>query len=250
MVVVRKSKLMMWAICPRFYEQRWLLNRPLINGVEMQFGRAFHKLAKNFFDEVDVERLMGCGTKESVFTILRGFLPEKNAILREWMWNFLQWEAGEWVRLAFMVGPDAAIIYWKPIATELELDLGDSTYTIDRIDRLPVCKALMNIEYKTGKWFMESKMRDELTFYNMGINRSGKFDWPCNYIGYYNPQLNKSWSEEVKYSTVRRVRKWVGDFRQAHEDNYFPCRASRFCRYCSYILDCPCWQNHREVIAA
>ena len=246
-IIVRKSKWNMWLICPRFYEQRWLLNLPRKNGVEAQYGRDFHKRAKEFFDEVDIKILPYCATAQKAFLgPFTNFQPSRG-VIAEWMKNFLWWEANEWVRLFNQMDAETALFYWQPLATEWHYESNGEEYHVDRIDRLPFKQQLINIEYKTSKWMMKSKLRLELTWYNMGVDYSKKFDLPCTYIGYFNPQLDVAWSEPVKRYMIERVDKLVKDFRLAHKHNQFPCDKSNFCRYCDYFESCPCWQNELEV---
>lgn len=243
----RKSMLEAWDICPRLYEQQWIKKRPQVNGVEMQYGRDFHSRAVEFFKEVDYEKLITCVRAPTAFWLFKPFVPSKG-VVAEWVANFLWWEANEWIRLLRQLGPQEAMFFWKPLALEWFYEDNDGEYHVDRIDRLPNVRSLINIEYKTSKWFFKAKLRRELTWYNLGINRSKRFEWPCDFIGYFNPQLIKSFSERVPKWQEHRVQKFVTAFLLANSRGHFPCEVSRFCRYCSYILDCPCWQkNDKEV---
>lgn len=242
-VKVRKSKWSLWLICPRLYEQRFLKNRPMRNSVEMQYGRDFHSRAKEFFDEIDTGTLIHCNNAVHAFNLFKFFIPRRSSVIREWMRHFLWWEAKQWEKLFGDFGKEA-ITYWKPLATELHIEVDGSTYHVDRIDRLPI-GSLINIEYKTSKVLMKSKLRLELTWYNIGVNLSKKFNLPCKYIGYYNPQLDKFFSEPVKGYVKEDLKRLIEHFHLAHKENLFPCDKSDFCRYCSYLDDCPCWQNWR-----
>jgi len=246
---IRKSKWTMYLICPRMYKCRWLLNLPMVNGVEMQYGRDFHRRAKEFFDEVDTKTLIHCDKAIHAYNMcFESFTPRRSSVMREWMNNFLWWEAKEWMRLLGLVGSEEAIKYWKPLETELKFETDDATYTVDRIDVLPLTKKLINIEYKSGKWFFKKKLVEELTFYNIGINESGRFKVPCTHIGYYNPQLDKAFAEFAVKPVKEFVRGSVKEFFTAHESSLFPCRISNFCRYCSYLIGCPCWEDNQKEV--
>lgn len=230
---------MAWIICPRFYEQRWLLDRPMKNGVELQLGRKFHLMAHDFFDEVPRDDLLKCRNKEEVFDLLKVFIPD-NAILGEWMTNFVNWEINQWLGLCAIMPPKKALGFWIPLDTELEIVTDDAEYHFDRIDRLIWQDAIVVIEYKSGKWFNKTSLRKELVFYNNAINTLKRYQLPCPYIGYYNPQLNKEWREYVTMTQRTKNKQLVAEFKYA---DTFPCRRSTFCAYCSYFLDCPCWKN-------
>lgn len=236
-IIIRKSQLAHWKICPRLYESIWILNMPSQPGVEQQFGTMFHRFTAKFFSAVDYEKLQQCKTANETYDLFTSMLNSYPNVIWSWIDNFLRFEANRW---EFIRGKAQDPLYWwKPVALELELQVPSIglVHHVDRIDRVST-GTLINIEYKTDKWWYISKLRWELAFYNIGINASKHFDVPCTHIGAFNPQLNRWFSEictiRLRNATYRLIRQ----FRRSIETGDFPPRPSQFCRYCVALQRC------------
>lgn len=234
--LIRKSQVMHWKKCPLLYEYIWIEKIPSPPSVEQQFGTRFHQQAARFFKELDYDKLLTCKTKDDANILFAEFLPEQ-PVVREWMTNFIWFEACRWEEIVKLTG--GKLDYWKPIVVEKELEAPAVGFLmhIDRIDRM-ISRFFINIDYKTNKYMKLADLRFELTFYNIGINSTNLLDHPCTWIGCYNPSLNQVFAEEVKTRTINRVMKTVRKFKQSKAEGIYPPKPSFLCRYCVALDRC------------
>lgn len=233
---VQKTAWKTWKKCPKLYEYLFVQHQPPSDDVELQFGRLFHDFASTFFDRISDEELLKCRTLADTVRLFEQFTVEQ-PVVKQWVQNFEAFEAARWMQcLARFKDP---VKFWRPIATELEMTV-EKTGQLLHVDRIGYYDetSLINIEYKSGKTFDIRDLREELTFYNLGINASGKFRLPCLWIGAYNPQLNVVFLERVSQRSTTVTYRSIQQFRCAIQQGVYNYKPSFYCRWCPRLHLC------------
>lgn len=191
----------------------------------------FHEEARRFFEILDYEALRKCPTAREAYRLFEK-LPLNHPAIKPLLANFFTFEASRWEYVREKAKDP--IFWWKPVACELELSVGDVELHVDRIDRIST-GTLINLEYKTGVLWNISDLRWETTFYNIYINESKRFEEPCTHIGAYNPRLQKWFEEQCSQRLIKRTKRLIEEFRNAQT---FPPRQSNFCYICPASTRC------------
>jgi hypothetical protein len=236
-IIVRKSAYMNWRLCPKLYEYVWEQKHESGSSAEGDFGSMFHSGGEQFFMEVNQNKLLQCKTAVEALKVFEPFSID-HPVVGPWFENFKAFEANRW-KGCIDAHKDRALQFWLPVVVELELfsPLCGTEMHIDRINRY-TDHELMNVEYKTEKMWLVSKLREELAFYNIGINTSKMFSDPCQYIAVFNPQLNKAFMERITTRLLKRLLTNLVACKESIRDKAFHHKPSYFCRYCPRLQIC------------
>jgi len=238
-IVIRKSEYMSWRNCPKAFEFQYIQGIKPEIGIEAEIGREAHIWMHDFFDRVDFQELRKIRSFQSAYKLFKQMLPDQ-PILRSYCDNFIKFEAAEWERLCKTKDP---LKYWVPVARELELHVDSVGFIhhVDRIDLLP-SGGLIIIEYKPK--IRTTAIREELSFYTIGVLASKKFDLPVTHIGCYGYATAEAKSWPVKSKMLHRVAKYVREMRlqiKAYREgkkDVFVKRPSMKCAWCWYNSIC------------
>jgi hypothetical protein len=202
----------------------------------MQFGTLFHSFAHTFHNSVDEQKLLSCTTAIETMKVFESLTVDQ-PVVKPWIENFKLFEVSRWL-YCIQNYPAEPLKYWKPLAAESEIHFDDLGWMhVDRIQMYDQ-QSIMCCEYKSGKTFDIRDLRSELTLYNIGINKAGKFTLPCLWIAAYNPQLNLSFVERITQRSTSAVWRSLQRFKQATGKKDFPAKPSFFCRWCPRLQLC------------
>lgn len=240
---VRKSGYMSWRRCPYSFDLHFIQDiEPDVEDVAVvaKVGISSHSWFAGFFDDVDYDALKRIRSYRSAYQLFKPMLPD-HPILNSYCDNFIQFEASEWERISRSTSDP--VKYWAPLWRELELEVPKVGFShhIDRIDLLP-SGSLIIIEYKPK--VRPTSIREELSFYAIGVMASEMIEQPVSHVGCYGYATAEAKSWPIKPKMLHRVTKHVTDMRRDIKDhregkpNMFPKKESMGCSWCWWNAAC------------
>ena len=227
-MIVRKSMLQDYAMCPYKYYLRWIRKTPVQETYEAKIGRMFHNWACKVMSELTPPL-----THEDLLRYVdRTAVPE----LRDMMAWFIDLEWKRY-RLLERLGK---LELWKPLRlewqVEAELMVGEHVFTaqghIDRVDKDGNGGVIL-IEYKTTRGAHLTQWRRELTYYAMIVEQLG---YEVSYFVVINPMRREVYVERPNtYSRVALIRL----LRRFLADTEFQPKPGGHCMFCDFRAICP-----------
>jgi hypothetical protein len=224
--------------CPLMMKYLFIENMPPNTSIKMLFGNIFHKFAEGFFKRIDKERLLTLKTFDETFNYFKSFNNIEQQIVKVWVENFLRFEAQRWISCLTQF-PNDPYKFWAPIATELEIYVNETAQLL-HVDRLSWYDetSIIVIDYKTGRTWDERDLKQELTFYSIGLNAHNTFGAPIIWLGCYNPHLDKVLLVRANQRTTNSVAKSIKQMREDIRNNILPAKPSGLCRFCPRLQSC------------
>lgn len=235
---ISKTPWKTWRRCPKLFEYLFIQNNPPSDSVEMQFGEIFHDAARRFFDSVNKDDLRLCSTTIQTLGVFDSAIQVTQPVVRRWFENFKMFEAARWLQCLEQF-PEDPVKYWMPLETEVEIEVLKTGQKL-HIDRIGYYDkfSLIVIDYKSGKTFDIRDLRQELTFYSIGVNYSKRYELPVIWLGSYNPQLNLSYLERVNQRSTSFVYRSIQKFKAEMKVGAYIAKPSELCRWCPRVQLC------------
>jgi len=255
---IRKTAFMFYKNCPKqfwyFYNDEIAYKgyKEASRDQALVYGTAFHLAADEFFKHVVLEP---CDKPlDDGVNPFRKYLPINTPIDKWYDW-FADYEYKRYEKL----WKDGNAEYYKPIATELFVqmpDVIDRSGHIDRIDVIPGTQNLQIVEYKTGRSYnmdkeqVVTKMNAEIGFYVQILNSIKQFptykitEWKV-----INPTLEKSWVNTISPITLRSVdQAYNALIQEVFNKGPFERNVTLLCRYCPYVSDCLYSNDYEKIV--
>jgi len=253
---VTKSSLSTFKWCNRQYLHQYIERLPQDSSPAMIKGSAVHNAYENLWDEFDIKKAENMNEDE-LYDYFTALFPiddygdvYDNVVAFETQ-RFLQSKEND------------ALSSFIPVENEIRLDAqllipfdADPKYELKRsyivhlqgiIDRVFIEDGhCFPMELKTGLWkdTKLSHMRGEMAFYKLlmelAVDENGEnLFGPITKWGWYYPESNYCYLEEVKNSSSTALKKRFAKLIWAYENNQFP--ASFYykkCQHCSFLGLC------------
>lgn len=240
MVVLSKSSLNTFLVCPKLYQFLYVDKiRPPITKYA-QRGIDFHQFCSDFYDYAFV-------TGSDMF-IDKTWLEEQKTISTEMVWpfieNFLSFEEHRW-QICVENKPDNPAYYFYPIMREKKLtNLGlEMVGIVDRVDHNFDNETYTVVDYKTEKYDMRSwkktEHRREMAFYKKLLEMTSNVDGEITHFTIYYPRSNDVWCEKFSHRTISALERNMERVKTEIRAERFPCKVSYYCRYCDANKMCP-----------